>query len=402
MRPALLAALALLLLAPAASAEIWRWTDAEGITRYTPDPGRVPSDRRGSLVAVKPGLPPSAAAAPTEQPGYTAPADEVDSDPFNAPQRARSIEVTEVPEPAWEVDTGPREPTPSAAATAPGAVTPDTGAPDLPTAGAAAATSGAAGALPGAAAATSGAAGATSPTPDATVTTPPADPERDALADAPPPVSSPPPEPEVPADDREETTLAAARTGSAAATPTATAGAGSAAAAATTGAATGAAAATTAGAATGAAAATTAGAATGAAAATTAGAATGAAAATPGAATGAAATTAGAAAATTAAAGASGGIDPWSSVALGGAPVPTPEPQPAPLTPEQVSRRDELEELIAEDEAALKRLLSDTELDASGFEQSPELREIAARLPALQAELRALEDGRAPEAEEAP
>jgi hypothetical protein len=103
---------------------------------------------------------------------------------------------------------------------------------------------------------------------------------------------------------------------------------------------------------------------------------------------------------TTIATAGSGAADPWSEVAAAGATAlpPSAVPAPAPLTAEQRSRRDELEELIARDEEALKRLLSDASLDETGFEQSPELREIAQRMPALQAELRKLEEGGAPEA----
>ena len=81
--------------APAA-AELWMWTDAEGVVRYTPNPERVPSSQRGSLVEVTPAMPgPARAAAPA------APlAGLVEPDPWNAPERANPIQATDVPEPA--------------------------------------------------------------------------------------------------------------------------------------------------------------------------------------------------------------------------------------------------------------------------------------------------------------
>lgn len=64
----------------------------------------------------------------------------------------------------------------------------------------------------------------------------------------------------------------------------------------------------------------------------------------------------------------------------------TPELSPA----EARARRNELEAQISADEERLKELVS-TAGDEAGLESSPELREIAQRLPRLQAELRALE-----------
>jgi hypothetical protein len=63
------------------------------------------------------------------------------------------------------------------------------------------------------------------------------------------------------------------------------------------------------------------------------------------------------------------------------------------LTPEQQARREELLALIAKDEEALKALISS---DDGQLESSVELREIAQRLPALQAELKALDAGGEP------
>lgn len=103
------------------------------------------------------------------------------------------------------------------------------------------------------------------------------------------------------------------------------------------------------------------------------------------------------------------GPDPWLSAAAASAgvtaaaakaPPPPPPPKPVELTPEQRSRRDELEALIAGDEETLKQLLSDASIEKEGFEKNEELRTIAQRLPQLQAELKALEEGRVPPAPE--
>ena len=59
--------------------------------------------------------------------------------------------------------------------------------------------------------------------------------------------------------------------------------------------------------------------------------------------------------------------------------------------PETEQRKAELQQQIARDEDALKALISNP--DATDLEDSPELHEIARRLPRLQAELRALERG---------
>jgi len=239
--PAHVLALALgcALLAGGARAELWQWTDADGVVRYTPDAGRVPASARGSLLRVEPGMSQPEPPPPT-QPGppplVSAPPDELrfEADPFNAPEPAPRIEVSDVPEPA--------APLPSA-----------------PAAGRAAAP-----------------ASATAATAATAAATPPA-----------PPAPRPgPPE----------------------AAPPATA----------------------------------------------------------------------------------------SARASAPQPVaPEPAPPPPPLSPEQRSRRAELETLIARDEERLKDLVSQ---DAPDLEDSEELRAVARRLPALQAELRALEERVAQEA----
>jgi hypothetical protein len=98
-------ALAVGLVTLPAAAEVWQWTDAHGVGRYTPNPDRVPSERRGSMVKVEPGMKLPDPVPPTDPAGPSvmyAPPDEVpfDSDPFNAPEQARSLHGTDFPEPA--------------------------------------------------------------------------------------------------------------------------------------------------------------------------------------------------------------------------------------------------------------------------------------------------------------
>jgi hypothetical protein len=85
---------------------------------------------------------------------------------------------------------------------------------------------------------------------------------------------------------------------------------------------------------------------------------------------------------------------PASVAAVAPAPVAAAPPAPATTAPPG-SRRAELEAQIARDEAALKELISQPADANAEVEPSPELREIARRLPALQAELRALEEAQA-------
>jgi hypothetical protein len=113
--PALSLALLLALLGSPAAADVWQWTDAEGVVRYTPDPERVPAGRRDTMVKVEPGMPaPRPRGAPTPGAVY-APSQELPRgvDPFNAPDQARSLEAVDVPEP------GPGDPPAGAAAPAP-------------------------------------------------------------------------------------------------------------------------------------------------------------------------------------------------------------------------------------------------------------------------------------------
>jgi hypothetical protein len=98
------------------------------------------------------------------------------------------------------------------------------------------------------------------------------------------------------------------------------------------------------------------------------------------------------------------GADPEEAPALSAAPgeppAPTPppgdalEPPPVrrPLTDAERARRAQLEAQIAADQEALKELISRQALEGDApLRESAELREIARRLPVLQAELRALE-----------
>ncbi|MEE9607730.1 MAG: hypothetical protein V3U03_08305, partial [Myxococcota bacterium] len=69
---------------------------------------------------------------------------------------------------------------------------------------------------------------------------------------------------------------------------------------------------------------------------------------------------------------------------------------PAPPAAELAARIAELEGAIARDEEALKQLISEAHAESSDpILESEELREIARRLPALQADLRALREQRA-------
>ncbi len=81
--------------AVATAADLWRWIDAGGVPRYTPDPDRVPAARRATLERVEPGM----AAAPQREPAvaqppaiFAPPGDPaLAADPFNEPERAREI-----------------------------------------------------------------------------------------------------------------------------------------------------------------------------------------------------------------------------------------------------------------------------------------------------------------------
>lgn len=257
--------LAALLLPSGAAAELWQWTDADGIIRYTPELGRVPGSRRGSAVRVEPGMampaPPAPAAAPEPAAALHAPADEVDfaADPFNAPDQARTLRAEPLP--------APPAPAAHAEATSP-APPPVASAPPAP-------------APPSAPAAATAAAPAPAP----------AAPGAAVAAASPRPTPAPTPAPRGPS-----------------AAPTAPVSSAPASVAATSG-----------------------------------------------------------------------------SSAAPAAPPP-PERSPA----EARARRNELEAQIAADQERLKQLISAAGAEG-GVEGSPELREIARRLPQLQAELRALE-----------
>jgi hypothetical protein len=92
------------LAAPAGAGELWQWTDEQGVVRYTPHRDRVPAGQRDTLVKVEPGAPEPAqapAASASQAPVIYAPPDEIDfeADPFNAPERARDVRVEPIPSP---------------------------------------------------------------------------------------------------------------------------------------------------------------------------------------------------------------------------------------------------------------------------------------------------------------
>ena len=77
--------------------------------------------------------------------------------------------------------------------------------------------------------------------------------------------------------------------------------------------------------------------------------------------------------------------------------APGPRAQDVAVPPQSSARRAELVARIAKDEERLKALISSTSPDGSApLVDSSELREIARRLPALQAELRALDERASP------
>ena len=112
----LLTALCLALCSAPAGAELWRWVDADGVVRYTPNPERVPGQQRSSMARVEPGMPAVApmavapmAATPAEPAPLYVPADEFSfaADPFNAPNRAQTLRGSDVPEPLEPSATAP-------------------------------------------------------------------------------------------------------------------------------------------------------------------------------------------------------------------------------------------------------------------------------------------------------
>jgi hypothetical protein len=124
--------------------ELWRWIDADGVVRYTPNPNYVPAAQRGTLARVELGM-----AKPPEPEHVVKPAaifvppgePALEADPFNAPAPARRVEAeivapvplqTEAPaqRPAPTAATAPAAPVPrpaAAAAAPPGDVVPIAG-----------------------------------------------------------------------------------------------------------------------------------------------------------------------------------------------------------------------------------------------------------------------------------
>ncbi len=289
---ALTLGIAVVLLGQPAIADLWMWTDPEGVVRYTSDLSRIPSAQRTTALAVTlgmtlPSAPPETAGTESEAPALFAPPDEVflAPDPFNAPEQARSLAVDDVAEPEsgdpWEAPTEQKPSADTAATTA------DTGAPagfEAPAPASAMAPT-----APASAMAPTAPASAMAPTAPASAMAPTAPGSRAALE----------PKPE----------RSAASTATAAGAPTAAA---------------------------------------------------------PSTATAAAVPTPTVSATPRAAA-----------------------PAPAASTSDPERRRAELQQMIDRDRDTLKALISNA--DATDIEDSPELREIARRLPRLQAELRALE-----------
>jgi hypothetical protein len=96
-RPLLLGLLLAALAAPGgAGAELWRWIDADGVARFTPDPDRVPAARRSTLVPVEAGMLPAPVREPAiakPLPIFAPPGDPaLAQDPWNAPGRAPEVE----------------------------------------------------------------------------------------------------------------------------------------------------------------------------------------------------------------------------------------------------------------------------------------------------------------------
>jgi hypothetical protein len=121
------------LCARAAAAELWLWTDAAGVVRYTPDPGSVPAERRATLLEVRPGMalpsipPPAASQAPAL---YAPPAElSLEADPFNAPEQARALPSEEPVRLALPVGPGAE---PGAPASGPVPPAPELPAPEPP------------------------------------------------------------------------------------------------------------------------------------------------------------------------------------------------------------------------------------------------------------------------------
>lgn len=89
-------ALAALAVPVAAAGELWRWTDADGVVRFTPDPDRVPVARRSTLVPVEAGLPPAPPRDPAlaNPPAIFAPPGDPTrlEDPWSPPEPTREIE----------------------------------------------------------------------------------------------------------------------------------------------------------------------------------------------------------------------------------------------------------------------------------------------------------------------
>jgi hypothetical protein len=128
------AALALLLVCgQARAADLYQWTDEQGNVRYTPDPERVPSGRRDTVIPLEPGAPRTPAAPPRAAPDPVAPAPSTPREqpagkaPAPAPSAAPIAPTSPTPATAPAPSAAPAPvPAPAPAATATPAPTPST------------------------------------------------------------------------------------------------------------------------------------------------------------------------------------------------------------------------------------------------------------------------------------
>ncbi len=123
MKPQCWAAALVLAVAVSADAapELYRWIDADGSVRYTPNPSRVPNARRDTLVRVEPGMappPPTAPAGAATPTAIHAPPGEPGADPFDAPDPPRRALAPVPADEGPSVDAGPPDPVTSAGAAA--------------------------------------------------------------------------------------------------------------------------------------------------------------------------------------------------------------------------------------------------------------------------------------------
>jgi hypothetical protein len=85
---------------------LYQWTDERGNVRYTPDPDRVPSSQRGTLLRLEPGMPPPAQPGPSPAPPAVISPAATAPDAARAPAAASASAAT--PGPASAVSATPR------------------------------------------------------------------------------------------------------------------------------------------------------------------------------------------------------------------------------------------------------------------------------------------------------